>query len=548
MRGGYGWLGFCRVQLCGGLTAGSLAVLAAVATIGPVHAQPAGVTSSGSARSAGMAIRAESVAAPPNWTGFYAGVHAGWGWTNATGTASSGDAPARGGPVFLPRSYDLGDNGPLLGLHLGYNWQSAPNWLIGVEGDWTGAGLRGFQSGAVTLQPGIQSGDTGGTSHMQRDVKWLASVRGRLGYTWATNMIYATGGVAWSRVDLSGDAAPAAFGGNGSSFAGSGSKTQTGWVIGGGYETMLSANWLLRAEYLYYAFDGTTITGPCSPTTFCAGQVISNSKATYAFGDLDIHTVRLGLSYKLGQGPGGVPARAPLAAASWAGLYVGAHAGWGWTSNDRATASSFSPAGPVFIARSYDVSDNGPLFGLHLGYNWQLAPAWVVGVEGDWTGSGLRGFESGPLASDPANPIASGSSHMQRDVKWLASVRGRLGYAWANNMIYATGGAAWVGYDVSGDANPISGTGSCCSFSASGSSTQTGWTVGGGYEAMILPNWTLRAEYLYYAFGGIAINATCTAIVNGLAPGCNGVPGSIATYAFGDLNIHTTRLGVSYKF
>ena len=308
---------------------------------------------------------------------------------------------------------------------------------------------------------------------------------------------------------------------------------------------MLSANWLFRAEYLYYALDGTTITGTCAAAGAGCGA-FATSTATYRFGDLDIHTARIGLSYKFG-GAGGVYAQAPLAAAGgWTGFYAGAHAGWGFTSSETATGSAATPAGvAIIVARPYDVSADAPVFGIHLGYNWQLAPSWVVGVEGDWTGTGLRGFQSGPVTAGPGAIAVgtSGASHMQRDVNWLASVRGRLGYTWANNMVYATGGVAWVDYDVSGDANPPAFLVACCAFAATGSSSQTGWTIGGGYETMILQKWMLRAEYLYYAFDGITISGPCT-----LLAVCPLGAGSTAAYAFGELNIHTARLGLSYKF
>jgi outer membrane immunogenic protein len=55
-------------------------------------------------------VRPVVVAAPVyNWTGFYAGVHAGWGWNDSTGTST---ISAGGIPTVLTAQHDLGANGP----------------------------------------------------------------------------------------------------------------------------------------------------------------------------------------------------------------------------------------------------------------------------------------------------------------------------------------------------------------------------------------------------------------------------------------------------
>jgi opacity protein-like surface antigen len=108
-------------------------------------------------------------------------------------------------------------------------WQFAPGWLIGIEGDSSWADL--------TVPAG--SGD----------VNWIATLRGRLGWTpWATTMVYFTGGAAWSTVSIPGvDTLPA-------------TQTKSGWVGGGGVEWALwASNWLARAEYLHYGFTGVAL-------------------------------------------------------------------------------------------------------------------------------------------------------------------------------------------------------------------------------------------------------------------------------------------------
>src|SRR5262249_41539035 len=69
-----------------------------------------------------------------DWTGFYAGVNAGWGRANP---GSIDDGVTGGGLVpslFDPNTFSLSSNGVVAGGHLGYNYQFAPTWVFGVEG------------------------------------------------------------------------------------------------------------------------------------------------------------------------------------------------------------------------------------------------------------------------------------------------------------------------------------------------------------------------------------------------------------------------------
>ncbi len=83
--------------------------------------------------------------------------------------------------------------------------------------------------------------------------------------------------------------------------------------------------------------------------------------------------------------------KAPAAAVySWTGFYLGANAGYGWASNtDRITAVN-DAAGLIAnssIATSLPIDADGFVGGGQIGYNWQISPLWVVGLESDiaWT-------------------------------------------------------------------------------------------------------------------------------------------------------------------
>jgi len=117
-----------------------------------------------------------------------------------------------------------------------------------------------------------------------------------------------------------------------------------------------------------------------------------------------------------------------------------------------------------------------------------------------------------------------------RNIDWMASIRGRLGYAADRWLIYFTGGGAWADVNYRTDFtgfgfNPLSAN-----------KTLSGWVVGGGVEYAVTNNWTVRAEYLYYDFGD-------ERLVN-LSPVIIGAS-SITTF---DTKVNVVRAGVNYKF
>jgi outer membrane immunogenic protein len=102
---------------------------------------------------------------------------------------------------------------------------------------------------------------------------------------------------------------------------------------------------------------------------------------------------------------------------------------------------------------------------------------------------------------------------------WLGTVRGRVGYAWDRFMPYFTGGAAFG--DIKATVPAF----------VSSSSTNVGWTIGGGVEGAIAGNWTAKLEYLYVDLG----DTTCSALACGVATNI-------------DLRMSILRAGVNYRF
>jgi len=125
------------------------------------------------------------------------------------------------------------------------------------------------------------------------------------------------------------------------------------------------------------------------------------------------------------------PVMAPLP--TWQGMYWGIHGGWGWGDVDR-TITIFDPMFGLFPpsgAASNDI--DGGVFGGHVGFNWQTAPNWLIGLEGSIAWSGIDGTAN--------SPVAAGFS-IHSDLEWFATITPRLGWTNANWLYYVKGGLA----------------------------------------------------------------------------------------------------------
>jgi outer membrane immunogenic protein len=236
------------------------------------------------------------VAIAPTWTGLYIGFNGGWGWSNTNNNALtlSPTTPVGALGTFVPVTVGgLGGNssnanGPVFGGQLGYNYQ-AGSWVFGIEGDVDGANIRANQGGTIA-SPAF--GGVLGSGFINAKQEWLASIRGRLGYTWGPGMIYVTGGGAWTGVQVNGGVTAAAA----TTLATgtfSNSTTLSGWVVGAGYEWMIAPNWALRGEYLYYGFTGNNNNNNGALIFPATGLAVTGTT-----GKLNTSVVRLGLDYR----------------------------------------------------------------------------------------------------------------------------------------------------------------------------------------------------------------------------------------------------------
>jgi outer membrane immunogenic protein len=182
---------------------------------------------------------------------------------------------------------------------------------------------------------------------------------------------------------------------------------------------------------------------------------------------------------------------AAIAINNWTGFYIGAMGGY--AQEDASGLGTLS----------------GGFAGGTIGYNWQMGNI-VLGLEAD-----------GAWADVGASITDSLIGTIESRARSLGTVRGRVGYAFDQVMIYGTGGYAWADNRITVTVPPVS---------VSDSQFHSGWTVGAGVEVMFAPKWSVKAEYLYRSFDSETYFA-------GIAP-----------IASGTLNFNSVQVGVNYHF
>jgi outer membrane immunogenic protein len=316
-------------KLLGRAAAGALAIVAAAASPAPA-----------------ADMRPVLKAPPPaiyNWTGFYVGANAGYSWGRSRNDWNFfvpnffvGDTTCAtltgGGALCVAGGESSSLRGAIGGLQAGYNWQSG-NYLVGVETDFQLSGQKGDgtfngQTAVFAITGGVPVGTSISATYTER-LRWLGTLRGRVGYASDGWLVYATGGLAYGRVAIDGSATSPGvptldlFG---SACAGVGavallvgicplanlsnSTTKAGWTLGFGAEGALAGGWSWKLEYLHVDLGSFTTTFALIPGCFGGGaggaaaclQVGPGNTATVTSRITD-EIVRVGLNYRFGPGP-----------------------------------------------------------------------------------------------------------------------------------------------------------------------------------------------------------------------------------------------------
>src|SRR6188508_115812 len=458
---------------------------------------------------------------PPSWAGFYIGVTGGYGWKRD----KFPHFEDLGGAPIAPLVVDgVNSRGGVYGGYVGYNWQYG-RVVPGIEIDFTATDISGTSSnGSSTfVDDGENQGTITVTKSLSERVKYLGSARARLGSTPLDNlMVYGTAGLAWERVDVTETIALTIQSTGGGGTQAQWSQTAAdkfGWVAGLGAEVMLgSPNWIARVEYLHYGMGW-----------------LQDQSSSQVAGNQNIDIIRGGLAYKFNGQPDKTigDTKGPLPSSStWAGFYIGAHGGYGWGKNP------FSiPLFPTDAAASAD-SMRGWIAGAQIGYNWQYDRI-VTGLEFDLSAANVKGGST--IATVTPDPGVTVSQSFENRVKYLGTLRGRLGWLPLDNvLLYGTAGLAWERHELIQNETSSEGIDSAV-FRGVSPSDHFGWAAGAGVEVMLgSPNWIGRLEYLHYDFGRWMPQASF--VLSG-----SGTSLSLTETA-GRQTIDAVRAGLSYKF
>lgn len=220
------------------------------------------------------------------------------------------------------------------------------------------------------------------------------------------------------------------------------------------------------------------------------------------------------------------PMKAPF---SWTGCYAGVNAGGASTKIDHDVAVS---SAVTFDSSGRDSSFTG---GGGLGCNYQFDPNWVVGLEGDINYLHASRNQNLAFRFVSEDTIATQESSL----RWLATFRGRFGYAWDRWFFYGTGGLA-IGDVKSSVSARSTNSGNPPVLAGSYSSTRTGWTAGVGVEHAFAERFSVKLEYLHFDLG------TANYLVNQISGGATNLPSTWLASAkvSGDI----IRVGLNYRF
>lgn len=200
---------------------------------------------------------------------------------------------------------------------------------------------------------------------------------------------------------------------------------------------------------------------------------------------------------------------------TWTGFYIGANGGFGGNNVNYSATVAGIPA-------SASLNSSGFFGGGQAGFNWQVAPLWVIGVETD--------FDGADIASNASATTPLASANAGTKVDWFGTVRGRAGFlVTPNALLYGTGGWAY-GHTTSSASAAALGA----AVGISSGNSQNGWTAGGGLEYAFNPWLSFKTEYLYVDLGNANI--------------ASGAVGPVVFSVNEKTTFHTVKAGLNFKF
>jgi outer membrane immunogenic protein len=466
----------------------------------------------GAALAADVPVKAPLL--PPsayNWTGIYVGAHVGYGG---------------GMKDWINFEFDYAAKGPLGGIQLGIN-QQIGNWLIGIEGDFSWADIKGSQ-GYVRFGPvdGLRI-----TSAASSKIDMVTTVAGRLGFAADRWLVYIKAGAAWAHEKHTFNETQELFGRSASvgTTAVNGAETRFGPMFGVGAEYAFVASWSAKLEYNYLDFR----TGSVNLIGSRAASGFVDPFVTTTGLPQAIHLVKLGVNYRFGpDAPPPIAPSRPAPGFDWSGAYIGAQGSYGF---GRTNWAVLPPDRPF--------DSKGWFAGATVGANAQ-AGAFVAGVEAEWMWGRVNGAQSfvTPIIGAPGTQTSAETSN----IDWLAMATVRLGFIAADRwLVYGKGGLAVAHENHKFDAlRLVTGLGTVVD-NLTAEALRTGAVAGAGVEYAFLGNWSAKLEYDYVAF------REQTFLISG--PETLNVTGRVGTIGTAQpirirQDLHLVKFGLNYHF
>ena len=239
---------------------------------------------------AGASFKDGPLYAQSAWAGFYTGFNGGYGFGPDQAIDYYFVQASPPATSHVPSFDKLQQEGGLGGAQLGHNWQ-AGHLVYGLETDFQLSGISGSQSAIVPSNPQDRYG-------LKSNLDWFGTFRGRLGYGFGPSLLYATGGLAYGKVENA-ITYQSYWPKNCCGFPGfaygstHGASIETGYVVGGGVEYLLTPKFTLKVEYQYIDL-GTRDAGT---EIYYQGP---EGLQLHAKADDNYQTVRAGVNYHIG--------------------------------------------------------------------------------------------------------------------------------------------------------------------------------------------------------------------------------------------------------
>ena len=239
------------------------------------------------------AYKAAAMPAPAyNWSGFYVGVTAGGGMASLPVTDVDNFFPSQDGPT-------LKSGGAVAGINAGYNWQFAPSFLVGIEGDFNWSSFKASDTMCFGNCFAILN-NVASSKFDQFD-----TLRARFGLTADRTLVYVAAGPAWGHIKssltqlncLGGNVGPSCspLAPGALLIAASDSSFHVGVAVGAGVEYALTQNWIFRGEYMHLDFTSKD----AAFKDLTGGTMITGNELFRARSTASADIARLGISYKI---------------------------------------------------------------------------------------------------------------------------------------------------------------------------------------------------------------------------------------------------------